>query len=82
MSSDDQEDVSSPYEAGPLRPLGPLRGRENWYTRDHIKALQRADLSAHFTRVRLLTYWEDRSSKAEQEVGKSSPKFEMENGIP
>ena len=46
MSSDDQEDVSSPYEAGPLRPLGPLRGRENWYTRDHIKALQRADLSA------------------------------------
>ena len=29
-------------------------------------------------RMKLLSYWEDRSSRAEQEIGKSAPKFEMD----
>lgn len=64
-----------------MRPLGPLRGCENWYTHDQIETQERSDISTEFARVRLLSYWEDRSFKAEQEVG-AAPKFKMDNGIP
>ena len=77
-----QEDVGRPDAAGPLRPLGRVRGRDDWYSRGQIEHLDRHDLAAEMNRLKLLSYWEDRSSKAEQEVGKIAPKFEMDHGIP
>ena len=77
-----QEDVGRPGEPGPLRPLGRVRGRDDWYSRGQIEHLDRLDLAAEMNRLKLLSYWEDRSSKAEQEVGKIAPKFEMDYGIP
>ena len=78
-----QEDVGGyGYDAGPLRPLGRVRGRHDWYTTDQIEHLDRQELTAEINRMKLLSYWEDRSSKAEQEVGKMAPKFEMDQGIP
>ena len=78
-----QEDVAGQgYGAGPLRPLGRVRGRDDWYTMDQIAHLDRQDLTAEMNRMKLLSYWEDRSSRAEQEIGKSAPKFEMDQGIP
>ena len=77
-----QEDVGGGYGAGALRPLGRVRSRHDWYTMDQIAHLERQDLTAELNRMKLLSYWEDRSSKAEQEVGKIAPKFEMDQGIP
>ena len=71
-----QEDVGRQgYGAGPLRPLGRVRGRDDWYTMDQIAHLDRQDITAEINRMKLLSYWEDRSSKAEQDVGKMAPKL-------
>ena len=67
---------------GPLSPLGPLRGRENWHTSSIIEDMEANSIGVELSRVKLLTYWKDRSIRAEQEISKKAPKFEMNEGIP
>ena len=77
-----QEDAAGLSGPSPLRPMGRLRGKYDWYSRDALESMDGGNISHELSRIKLYSYWKDKCTKMESDISKQLPKFEMDEGIP